>query len=64
MKTKTEVQEFLKELTELSDKHGLVIHGCGCCGSPRIDEKEKDGGYGAAMYDDVEGADYLTWKSS
>ena len=28
------VKNFLKELTELSDKYGISIHGCGCCGSP------------------------------
>lgn len=26
--------EFLKELGELSRKHGFIIDGCGCCGSP------------------------------
>jgi hypothetical protein len=30
------MEEFLKELSELSVKHGLFIHGCGCCGSPYI----------------------------
>jgi hypothetical protein len=29
---------FLDELTELSKKHGLIIDGCGCCGSPYFDE--------------------------
>lgn len=28
------LEEFLKELAELSKKHGLFIGGCGCCGSP------------------------------
>ena len=30
------MEEFLKELSELSKKHGLYIEGCGCCGSPII----------------------------
>ncbi len=30
------IKAFLKDLTELSIKHNLVIGGCGCCGSPFI----------------------------
>ena len=29
--------EFLKELAELTIKHGVSIGGCGCCGSPGLD---------------------------
>ena len=25
-------------LTELSEKHGVIISGCGCCGSPMLDD--------------------------
>jgi len=31
-------EAFLKDLTELSEKHGVIIGGCGCCGSPRLEE--------------------------
>ena len=27
---------FLDALTQLSQEHGFVIAGCGCCGSPWI----------------------------
>ena len=31
---KEKVVEFLTELTRLTDKYGIEIGGCGCCGSP------------------------------
>jgi len=30
------LDDFLKELTELSRKHKIYINGCGCCGSPYL----------------------------
>jgi hypothetical protein len=39
--TKAEIEDrkeaFVKELTNLSRKHGIYIGGCGCCGSPSLD---------------------------
>lgn len=29
---------FVLELRELTRKHGVSIGGCGCCGSPWLDE--------------------------
>ena len=34
---------FLAELTELSRRHGIVIGGCGCCGSPFLEDDETRG---------------------
>lgn len=34
--------EFLKELADLTAKHGLVIGGCGCCGSPFLERTDDD----------------------
>jgi hypothetical protein len=33
---------FLKDLSELTKKYGLVIRGCGCCGSPWIENLQED----------------------
>ncbi|MGN7135838.1 hypothetical protein [Streptomyces pseudogriseolus] len=27
---------FLQELTDLTNKYGIVVEGCGCCGSPYL----------------------------
>ena len=35
------IKAFLKELTELSKWHGIVIGGCGCCGSPFLMDIER-----------------------
>ena len=32
------LEEFLKELSELTQKHGFSIDGCGCCHSPWIND--------------------------
>lgn len=30
------LNDFLKELAELSQKYDIYIAGCGCCGSPYL----------------------------
>jgi hypothetical protein len=44
--------EFLLELRELTRKYGISIGGCGCCGSPWLDEdadiSDKRAGYSQA----------------
>lgn len=36
MSDKERLENFLKELSDLSKKYDLWIKGCGCCGSPWI----------------------------
>ena len=36
------LEEFLKELSKLTQKHGFSIGGCGCCGSPWIEDFEEE----------------------
>ena len=37
MKKIENLNNFLEELSALSNKYGLVIGGCGCCGSPWVE---------------------------
>ena len=44
--------KFIIELEKLTRKYGIVICGCGCCGSPRLDKinltkESKLAGYGS-----------------
>ena len=39
---KEELHAFLVGLTQLTRKHGIVIHGCGCCNSPSLHALNKD----------------------
>lgn len=36
------LENFLKELAELTKKYKIAISGCGCCGSPYIDDFQKE----------------------
>lgn len=33
---------FLKAISDASEKYGLVIGGCGCCGSPYIEDLKRE----------------------
>lgn len=45
------LEEFLKELSELTEKHGFSIGGCGCCGSPWINDFKDEFGADNLYYD-------------
>ena len=36
------LENFLKELAELTQKYGIKIGGCGCCGSPFLHDLKGD----------------------
>lgn len=47
---------FLRDLTEITRKHGIAIDGCGCCGSPYLieaDTSDARSGYGETPPDQV-----------
>lgn len=51
---------FMEELTALSKKHQLTIGGCGCCGSPWLEDlSNQEGRY---IYNDRNGK--LEWNTS
>jgi hypothetical protein len=55
---KPDYTAFLKELSELSLKHGFFIGGCGCCGSPFVDSGSNVSG----KYTVSEDGDNMEWK--
>lgn len=69
---KAREEAFMLDLKELTVKHGVVIDGCGCCGSPFLDPAPPRPELGV-YYDDRQLAfvhpdderawrNYLTWK--
>jgi hypothetical protein len=45
-----EFKDFLKELSQLTQKYRIVIGGCGCCGSPYIYDMSTDVGFDCLSY--------------
>lgn len=57
MITEDQTRAFLLDLRELTLKHGIYIWGCGCCGSPNLDEiseKDREGEAGYRMHGDTD----------
>jgi len=57
--SKERIDAFLKQLTELSLRTGVVIGGCGCCGSPFMQSTDKKcvpevGFYASDEYENIE----------
>ena len=60
-------KEFLIGLAELTRKTGIVIGGCGCCGSPFLNKVEITGdqcGYAYMDYVEwIDPSDPYDWKN-
>ena len=54
------VKCFLNELSELTRKYGIKIDGCGCCGSPWIEDIRTGNTVDSLEYDD-EKQQYEVW---
>lgn len=44
------IRMFLQELTALSDKYEIYIEGCGCCGSPWLNDLKTEKSYDNLTY--------------
>ena len=44
------IRAFLQELTALSDKYEIYIEGCGCCGSPWLNDIQTGKNYDNLNY--------------
>ena len=44
------LRAFLQELTALSDKYEIYIEGCGCCGSPWLNDIQAGKNYDNLHY--------------
>lgn len=45
MERKEKLYRFLMELTALTKKYDIAIKGCGCCGSPWLEDYEYSKSY-------------------
>lgn len=54
------MEEFLKELTELSKKYHLAVEGCGCCNSPYLKHLNPDQ-LEAGRYEMSSEGENITW---
>ena len=54
--SETDLAAFLSDLAKLTEKHGIKIGGCGCCGSPWVKKNEERKGKYTCY-----GTEELTW---
>lgn len=46
------LRAFLKDLSKISEKWGMYVQGCGCCGSPWIFDELADKNHDNLLYTD------------
>jgi hypothetical protein len=61
MTTKDRREKFLAELTKISRQFGIVVDGCGCCGSPYLREIDEGA---AGEYVEDGGISDFEWKEA
>lgn len=52
------LNNFINELNELTKKYNLIIGGCGCCGSPWIEDLQEEYEYVENVTYDVDNEKY------
>lgn len=55
-------QAFLVGLEELTKKYGVAVAGCGCCGSPRLEQVSPEGEY--THYTQFDRVEWLATKDA
>ena len=58
---KKKCKEFLTELSALTKKYGIRIDGCGCCGSPWLEDDHRQ--YGECLDWDNEAQAYTIYPN-
>ena len=56
--TRSDMNKFLEELSELTKKYNISINGCGCCGSPYFTRLDDGTLIGDDLYWNVETNSY------
>ena len=53
------ITDFLQELAKLTDKYGIEVGGCGCCGSPWLDDTKNRNCLGEELTYDSDKKTYI-----
>lgn len=54
------VEAFMKELEQLTKKHGIAVDACGCCNSPWVEDLKTHETLAEDLYYEADGT--ITYK--